>query len=239
MGRFTSACRAFALAIWLPIAAGCATYADQLHELRLDFYGGHLVDAERQIAKRLERPGNEGDVLKLERALVELCSGRPKQAEQTLREVRDRFDHLEQKSVAEFGLAMLTDDKRLAYAGEDYEKVLIRVFLSLSNLMHDGGDAYAYALQVSDKQNQIIDTGADETGQNPKLAYKRVAVGAYLHGALCEQTHRDFDDVARSYTKVVSWQPEFAFGQADLHRGMSGRHSAPGNGVLYVFTLVG
>jgi len=227
------------LAIWLPIVAGCATYADQLHELRDDFYGGRLEDAEQKIAKRLDRPRGDGDVLQLERSLVELCSGRPKQAEQTLRDVRDRFEHLEQKSVAEFGLAMLTDDKRLAYAGEDYEKVLIRVFLSLANLMHDGGDAYAYALQVNDKQNQIIEAGANETGQNPKLAYKRVAVGAYLHGALCEQTHSSFDDVARSYSKVVSWQPEFPFGRADFERGVSGRHSAPGNGVLYVFTLVG
>ena len=153
MGRFSRVWRLVGLAVWLPIVAGCATYADQLVVLREDFYSGDLAEAERRIAKRLERPGKEADVLKLERSLVELCSGRPKQAEQTLREVRDQFDYLEQKSLAESGLAMLTDDKRLAYAGEDYEKVLIRVFLSLANLMHDGGDAYAYALQVSDKQN--------------------------------------------------------------------------------------
>ena len=38
---------------------------------------------------------------------------------------------------------------------------------------------------------------------------------------------------------VVSWQPDFVYGRQDLERAQHGRHSAPGNGVLYVFTLVG
>jgi hypothetical protein len=49
----------------------------------------------------------------------------------------------------------------------------------------------------------------------------------------------DAADAARSWTKVVSWQPDFPFGNADVERAVHGRHSRPGNGVLYVFTLVG
>ena len=37
--------------------------------------------------------------------------------------------------------SMLTDDTARAYAGEDYEKVLVRAMLSISNLMSGGGDA--------------------------------------------------------------------------------------------------
>ena len=51
---------------------------------------------------------------------------------------------------------MLTDDNAKSYAGEDYEKILIRSFLALSNLMNGGEDALAYSLQVTDKQQQII-----------------------------------------------------------------------------------
>ena len=47
---------------------------------------------------------------------------------------------------------MVTDDTHTAYAGEDYEKVLIRAMLSLSNLMVDGTDSLAYAHQVMQKQ---------------------------------------------------------------------------------------
>lgn len=219
--------------------AGCATHADRLYEIREHFYVGNLTLAEVSIEKHLERPKGEGDVLKLDRAMIELASGEPRKAEQTLREVRDSLDYLEQKDLAESALTMVTDDKAAAYPGEDYEKVLVRAFLALSNLMHDGSDAGAYALQVAEKQEQIIQKGRNENGDNPKLAYKRVALGAYLRGMLDEATHANYDDVARNWATVVSWEPEFAYGKQDLARATHGHHSAPGNGVLYVFALVG
>jgi uncharacterized protein len=111
--------------------------------------------------------------------------------------------------------------------------------LALSNLMHDGGDAEAYSLQLIDKQEQIIQAGADKSGENPKLNYPRVALAPYLRGVLREATHLDYDDAERSYTAVVSWQPSFQAGRFDLDRSAHGHHSAPGNGVLYVFALTG
>ena len=37
--------------------------------------------------------------LKLDQSIVLLASGKPKEAEKNLREIRDHFDHLEQKAV--------------------------------------------------------------------------------------------------------------------------------------------
>ncbi len=219
--------------------AGCRTHVQQLGQIRQDFFAGELDHATSTIDKSLKHPRHDADVLKLERAIVDLTAGRPNQAEQTLREVRDHFDHLEQKSVAESALSMLTDDNSRAYAGEDYEKILIRAFLALSNLMNGGTDAQAYTLQITDKQQQIINAAVDKDGKNPKQAYKQVAIGPYIHGLIREQTHSNYDDVARASAMVVSWQPDFAYGRQDLDRARAGRHSSPGNGVLYVFTLVG
>ncbi|MHB1036175.1 MAG: COG3014 family protein [Pirellulales bacterium] len=227
------------LAAWLVLLAGCATHADRLREVRMPFYEGRVAEAAAAIDRHLARNGNDADVLKLDRAVVELTAGRPREAEQTLRGVRDRFDFLEQESLGEKAFSYLTDDNVVAYAGEDYEKVLVRAFLALSNLMTDGGDAVAYGLQTTDKQDQIIQAGVDKEGENPKLSYKRVALGAYIHGALCEETNANYDDAARSWAKVVSWEPSYPYGQRDVERAVGGRHSQRGNGVLYVFTLVG
>ncbi|HEX4129224.1 MAG TPA: hypothetical protein VHZ24_04220 [Pirellulales bacterium] len=225
--------------LWfLSACIGCATYADRLAQSRLEFVSGDLAAANITIDKAMRRR-RDRDVLKLDRSIVLLAEGKPHEAEQTLREVRDRFDHLEQKAVGEKALSMLTDANAEAYDGEDYEKVLVRVFLTLSNLMGDGTDAGAYALQVADKQQQIIAAGTDEEGNNPKASYQRVAVGAYLHGALREATHGNFDDVERSCNMVCSWQPDFPYAAQDLDRAKHGHHSAPGNGVLYVMALVG
>jgi uncharacterized protein len=218
---------------------GCATHSDRLREIRQDFYAGNPATAIEKIDRYAKRYQREADVLKLDRAVIELCTGRPREAERILREVRDSFDALEQKNLAEPALVMLTDDTTAAYPGEDYEKVLIRAMLALANLMGDGDDAAAYGLQVIDAQERIIQAGADPSGKNPKLAYKRVALGAYIHGLLREETLTNYDDAARGFARVVSWEPEFPFGQRDVERATHGRHSAPGNGVLYAFVLVG
>ncbi|MBI3840318.1 MAG: hypothetical protein HY288_20545 [Planctomycetia bacterium] len=227
------------LALCCSSLAGCATYDQRLSEVRGTFYAGDVDHAAQAINKDLKHPKHDADVLKLERAIVDLSAGRPKEAEQSLREVRDRFDYLEHKSLGESALSMITDENRKSYAGEDYEKILIRSFLALSNLMSGGADAGAYSLQITDKQQQIINAGIDKEGHNPKLVYKQVALGPYIHGLIREQTHANYDDVARASAMVVSWQPDFVYGQQDLQRAQAGRHSAPGNGVLYVFTLVG
>ena len=150
--------------------SGCATHADRLTSIRGAYYGGRIAKARNIVSEALDEREQDRDVLKLERAMVELAEGNPQQAERTLREVRDSFDFLEQKDIGESVLANFKDDNQLAYSGEDYEKVLIRCFLALSSLMHDGIDAEAYALQVADKQRQIIHAGTDEEGNNPKLA---------------------------------------------------------------------
>lgn len=218
---------------------GCATHANRLASVREAFYAGRLDRARQRLDRQIERNQADADVLRLERAMVDLVDGRPAEAEQTLRVVRDRFDFLEQKDAAETLLSTLTDDNQLAYAGEDYEKILIRCFLSLSNLMHHGDDASAYALQVGEKQRDIIARGGDQSGTNPKLAYKRVALGAYIHAAIQEATQVNYDEAARAIQLVASWEPEFDQAQTDLHRVTHGRHSSSGHGVVYVFSLTG
>ncbi|MFV2070793.1 MAG: hypothetical protein ACC645_27820 [Pirellulales bacterium] len=203
------------------------------------FYAGDVVTAMQELEKQSAKRPSEQDVLNLDLAVAQLFSGHPQEAEQTLRTVRDRFDYLEQTNVAESTWSMFTDDNRRAYAGEDYEKLLIRVMLALANLAGDGEDAEAYSLQVNAKQQQIINSGKDPDGTNPKLAYQRVALGAYLRGILREETHGNYDDVERSFAKVVSWQPDFRPASRDLERARRGVHSAPGNGVLHVIACVG
>jgi hypothetical protein len=239
MARFARSLMLAALAA----LCGCASYSDRVAQIRSAYYANGLESAETLTEKALQAGRSDADVLRLEQAMIDLASGRPKEAEQTLRLVRDRFDELERAEVAgkaTAALSYLSDDQRRVYAGEDYEKILIRAFLSLSNLMHDGGDAEAYSLQVIDKQNQIIEAGLDKKkGENPKANYQRVALAPYLRGVLREATHLDYDDAERSFAAVCSWQPEFVSAKADLQRAAHGAHSSPGNGVLYVFTLVG
>jgi uncharacterized protein len=227
------------LALVVLASGGCATHTDRLIAVRNSFYGGDLDGAQRLLDAQIERGRGDANVLLLEKASVQLAAGQAGEAEQSLRQVRDVFDHLDERNLAETSLSMFGDDQWLSYAGEDYEKVLIRAYLALANLMRGGDDAEAYCLQLVDKQAQIVAAAAQPDGTNPKAVYQQVALAPYLRAALREETHRDFDDVARYREMVVSWLPGFAPGTHDLMRSRTGRHSAPGHGVVYVFALVG
>ena len=219
-------------------AGGCSTHANRVREAHEHFYAGRVDEAAESYRAQVGRRAGDTDVLRLNLALVDLVSGRPREAEQALRVVRDEFDHLEQVDLAEVTLSMLTDDQQLAYDGEDYEKVLARVFLALSNLMHDGGDAEAYSLQINAKQNELLHRAGEQQVENVEAAYTPLAIGPYLRGMLREATHANYDDAQQAYAQVVSWQPNFRSGQHDLRRASEGVHSQPGHGVLYVFALV-
>ena len=231
--------------------SGCASHYDRIWSVREAYFAGHLVEAEAQIEKQLQKNKREADAFLLDKAMLELAAGRPKNAERILRGVRDRFDQLEEKDVGEFTVSMLTDDTRRAYAGEDYEKVLVRAMLSLTNLMSDGGDAGAYALQVVDKQQQIIDAVIEKqkaafdkqkagSDKPPiELAYKQVALGPYIRAMLAEESPLTLEEAARARVQVANWEPNFRDAQADVQRAQYEKPVAPGNGVLYVFALVG
>ena len=218
---------------------GCASYEERIRDTRELFYANDLPAAMERLEEERARDAKSRDAASLDLATVQLMSGKIHAAEQTLRGVRDRFDYLEQADLTEGIRSLATDDTARAYAGADHEKLLVRAMLTISNLMGEGDDALAYSHQLNAKQEQIIAAGAPAAPQNPKKSYQRIALGAYLHGVLREANHLDYDEAARSFARVVSWQPSFTSAATDLERARGGRHSAPGNGVLYIFAFLG
>ncbi len=222
--------------------AGCASHFDRIEPIRAAFFDGNLPVAEEQLDKLLKKRKGERDVLLLDKAIIELASGRPKDAERLMRQVRDRFDELEDFDTTKAVASMLTDDNARAYAGEDYEKVLVRAMLSITNLMSGGGDAGAFALQMVEKQEQVIQTVAEkhkEENQDAVLAFKQVALGPYIRGMLAEESPLTLNDAVREHVKVAKWEPTFRDAQVDIQRCEHEVPMHPGNGALFVFALVG
>ncbi len=231
----------FILGLGFALLAGCATHYDRIQPVRQDYFAGRLENARVALTEQTKKRRGEKDVLKLDLAMVELASGRPQQAERLLREVRDHFDDFEQKNVAESAASMVTDDRQIAYPGEDYEKVLIRAMLAISNLMGDGGDASAYALQVTEKQAQIAEKLADKDidVQLRSEAYKQVALGPYIRAMIAEESPLTLDDAVRARVLVANFAPDFPAAKSDLQRAQHEVPIPPGHGVLYVFAMVG
>ena len=190
MNRAIDRRRLWLLAAALPalLLAGCAAHADRLRQVRGEFYANNLDPRGSSLkGSRKDYGGRPTTSSSIGRWPNWPPAGRRKPNACSARSATLRL--LRAEEPRRKAAVMLTDDTHAAYAGEDYEKVLIRAFLAISNLMSGGDDATAYSLQADDMQERIIQTGGDESGQNPKLNYKRIALGAYLHGMLREATH--------------------------------------------------
>lgn len=219
---------------------GCSTHAQRLQQPRQAFYDNQLELAHAKLEKLAEkRRSRDATVISLDLAITELLQGDPASAERRLRDVRDRWDHLEQASAVESAASILTDDQSRAYSGEDYEKLLIRTFLAMASLMQDGVDAESYALQLLEKHEKLQARASERWGPAASAAYTPPAIGFYLRGLLREATFSNYDDALRAYELTQQYLPDPTFVARDIDRVTSGAHSQKGNGVLYVFALVG
>ncbi|MDO5566446.1 MAG: hypothetical protein Q4G59_07295, partial [Planctomycetia bacterium] len=141
--------------------SGCQSrYAKHMTEVRSDLFAGDTTTALQKIEDRERKASaREGDVLELDAAIIDLCNGNTKEAEKRLLAVRDHFDELENAQLKKGTgnlLSLWMDDNTRPYQGEDYEKILVRSFLALTNLLQQGNDAQAYAYQIAQKQDEII-----------------------------------------------------------------------------------
>jgi tetratricopeptide (TPR) repeat protein len=231
---------AFGLLVCLLAGTGCSTHAKRISLSRSLFYEGQLDACKDRLEKLHKSHRHDRDVTNLDLAVVDLLEGRSQESLKRLKDVRDRFDHLEQESISEKTISMWSDDTSRSYAGEDYEKILIRVYMALASLMHDGVDAESYTLQIQDKHDAVMQR---LWGEKPvdieSNKFAGLPIGFYLRGLLREQTHIDYDDALRSYNQVAQLLPNCERIRWDIERVTHGVHSQPGCGVVYVFAMVG
>ncbi|MEM7474686.1 MAG: hypothetical protein AAF483_06815 [Planctomycetota bacterium] len=218
---------------------GCTTHAGRLASPRSAFYRNDLAAAQTQLAKLNEKGKHDASVLELDMAMVELFQGDVGQAEQRLRAIRDQWDHLEQRSLAETAASYVADDQLRAYSGEDYERLLVRVMLSLCSLMQDGVDAESYSLQTLAKQRELYGKAKELWDEELPEHYCVPPIAPYLRGMLLEETHTDYHEAARYYEETLALLPESPMLMQDIERVQHGVHSSPGHGVVYVIALVG
>lgn len=228
------------LTICLAAGIGCSTHAKRVSLSRSLFYEGQLEASRDRLEQLHKSHRRDRDVTNLDLAVIDLLEGRSQESKSRLKEVRDRFDQLEQESIGEKTLSMWSDDTARSYAGEDYEKILIRVYLALADLMDEGVDAESYTLQIQDKHDSVMQRlWGDQEADIKSNKFCGLPIGFYLRGMLREQTHLDYDDALRSYEKVAELVPGSDMIRWDIQRATQGVHSQPGCGVVYVFAMVG
>ncbi len=223
------------LSVWL--LGGCSSFDEVVAPARAAFAVGDYAGAENRLRPYAEEDGKDRPAYLCELALPQLAQGKLKEATGALRIARDRYDDYEQKLATEWIGSMLVDDTVIAYPGEDYEKILIRVVLALTDLLGARRDAVAYANQIILKRQEIMDRSPEVEGKKVKANYKDLGIGRYLVGLMAEEAINP-SDAQRYYRNVMELEPQFAYGKEDFERARDRPPAEKGNGVLYVFCFV-
>jgi hypothetical protein len=185
------------------ILSGCATYSDSFgtiqNSLASQKYDNALKDIEKQSGDKTDRVLyllNKGMVLRMKRDFAG--------SNQALEAAKAEMDRLYAVSVSQNAMSFLINDSTVSYGGEDYEQVLVHLYMALNYLeLGQKDEARVEALQVDLKLREI----------SSKLSgnrYARDAFTLYLTGMIYEDLGERSDamisyrDAYNAYKKYQS-----------------------------------
>jgi hypothetical protein len=174
--------------------AGCATYSDSFivieRNLSAQQYDAALQDIETQSESKNGRVLyllNKGMVLRMKRDFAG--------SNEALEAAKTEMERLYAASVSENALSFIVNDATVSYAGDDYEQVLVHLYMALNFLeLGQPDEARVEALQVDIKLREI--------GENiPESKFTEDALSRYLTGMIYEEL-ADWSDAMIAYRKA-------------------------------------
>ncbi len=259
-GRKRARIARWSFAATLAVTTGCVSWSERTAEFR-SAYGQSRFDAAeasidrllvdetgvdpeivaqpKALARDSEATDGDGEILLLEKGMARLGRGDADGAIELFRRSRDQLEQQWKTDALEYVGASAFDDRVFDYAGADYEHVLVRVMLALSDLVLGGPDALAYSFQIGEKQEEILqsDFGAAQ-GYAPRERYRRIALGAYLEGVLHE-SRLARGDAVNAYQRALAYHGSSSILEEAIARARDGVYAPAGEGVIHVFRLVG
>lgn len=200
----------FVVLVWVQI--GCASSRMALVEADRNFREGNYEKAAEKLEKGLEKEGDGNDQLLflLDLALAYHSSGQYEESNRYFFEADNVAEIKDYTNYAAEAATLLTSDNIKPYKGEDFENVLISVYLALNfALMGKKESALVEARRVNRKLHRMIHEG--------KRPYKQNAFARYLSGLLYE-ADQEWNDAYISYKKTHELNPSFPELGLDLWR---------------------
>jgi hypothetical protein len=170
----------FPLAILALLFSGCASYSDSFSVIESDMaaqrFGAALETLERQ-----RHPKRDQLLYLLNKAMLERMNGDYAASNRTFEAAKAGMEELRGLSLREQGQSLLINDATRSYAGEEFEQVLVHLYMALNYLqLGERIDARVEALQVDERLREI-------TQRLPENRYTEDALARYLTGMIYEE----------------------------------------------------
>jgi hypothetical protein len=192
--------------------AGCATYSTSFGAIERDLsnrqYDAALQDIEKQSGSKNDRVLyllNKGMVLRMKHDFTG--------SNQALEAAKTEMERLFTASVSEHALTFVINDSTVSYAGDDYEQVLVHLYMALNYLELDQPkEARVEALQVDLKLHEIA-------GKVPESKFTEDALSRYLTALIYEELGEWSDamiDYRKAYEAYKKYQVNYGVPVPDM-----------------------
>ncbi|OIR05600.1 hypothetical protein GALL_123440 [mine drainage metagenome] len=184
------------LAAWTCILAlnGCATYSNSFttveHQLEKQQYDDALKTIDKQSKDKKDHVLyllNKGMVLRMKRDFVA--------SNESLEAAKHEMENLYAASVSQNALSFVINDATVSYAGDDYEQVLVHLYMALNYLeLGQPYEARVEAQQIDIKLREIEE-------KIPGSKFTEDALSEYLSGLIYDELG-EWSDAMISYRKA-------------------------------------
>ena len=203
--------RLAALACLLTLS-GCATYSSSFATIEQQLAGQRYDDALKTIETQ-SKDKKERVLYLLNKGMVQRMKRDFAASNESLEAAKQEMERLYAASVSENALSFVVNDATVSYAGDDYEQVLVHLYMALNYLeLGERDDARVEALQVDLKLREIGE-------KIPESKFTEDALSRYLTGMIYEELG-EWSDAMIAYRKAYEaykkYQDNFSVAMPDM-----------------------
>ena len=191
-------CSSLLWGLGLFLLSGCALYAGRIRQPRADFQAGRYEQAIAKLKEYADKKDNDELLYLMELGTVQHTAGKYKDAISTFLRADKMAEIKDYTSIAAEAGSVLLNDEVKAYKGEDFEKVMINMYLAIDyTLLGDYENALVEARRVNRKLDRMITEG--------KRPYQNNGFAKYLAAALFE-ARQEQNDAFVDYRQLLKWE---------------------------------
>jgi len=174
--------------------AGCGVSGSLYRDVEHDVSAGRYLEAARTVRVNVDEYGEKSSVLyKLDMGVLYHYAGLSDSSTSYFLSAEKEIEELYTKSISLAAVSMVLNDNVLPYEGEDFEKVLINIFLALN--FAEAGEPDEALVEARKVDIKLRELARKYDGENK---YKEDAFSRYLAGALYEDAG-EMNDAFISY----------------------------------------
>ncbi len=186
--------------------SGCATYSTSFSTVEQQLAGRKYGDALNTIEKSAKDKRDRVLYL-LNKGMVQRMNGDYVASNQSLEAAKQEMERLYAASISENALSFVINDATVSYAGDDYEQVLVHLYMALNYLeLGQRDEARVEALQVDTKLREIAE-------KFPESKFTEDALSRYLSGMIYEELGERSDAMIayrKAYEAYKKYQVNFS-----------------------------